>query len=321
MKLLLNVVFVLASSFLWSPVHVVADVIPVVPSCNKTYDSLTNWIPPLKVNNHYDGNPTQNNCTCTTAYYNLLSVCGICQRGEDAPVVLQGLNQALDSFEDGKNSLGIALSHFFSSIYKPQYSYPLPISPETAIPHWAFQDYSTATLAMFNMTLAQAQGDIPESLAPPTSTTALVTPTSNAGSKSEIKPGVIPGIVAGSLALLFMLGIGIGFRWLRQRRLAEQYQIGLHPEWSIYAANPYPLPATDATAKYQITSTKQAELQREREELAQSIHELRISRNGSTGRVGELLQTRVQEMEARMEWLTLELSRHIEPPAYENEME
>ncbi|KAF9067057.1 hypothetical protein BDP27DRAFT_1449293 [Rhodocollybia butyracea] len=346
---LLSFVFVLASSSLWSPVRVGASLNPTVPKCNETYDDLADWslntleqspcqvagflgascssdggytIPPINGGLAYDVDVllpendlmAPNNCTCTSVFYTLISVCAICQ----------GASYLLWS------DWAANCTHSFLN-------YPLPVPPETAIPHWAFQDYSSqGTNAMFNMTLAQAQGDGPESSASPSSTTTSVTPTtSGASSKSEssssgskIKPGAISGIVAGSLALLLM--VGIGFRWLRRRRLAEQYQVVLNPEWSLYAASPFPLPVTDAAAKHQVASTKQAELQQEREELAQSIYDLQTSRlamqmeqpsgNGSTGVAGELLQARMLEMEARMERLTSELSRHIEPPAYENGM-
>ncbi|KAF9067056.1 hypothetical protein BDP27DRAFT_1365164 [Rhodocollybia butyracea] len=271
--LLFDFVFTLASFSLWSLERVGANLKPNVPNCNET---TTIWLIGWSLN-------SLNQSPCQVAGF-LAAAC---------VELMEVVTVAMNCTET-------------STAY-----YPLPVPPETAIPHWAFQDYSIILsfgFSKFNNCIRY------------TYHLQCSSKSESSSSGSKIKPGAISGIVAGSLALLFMVGIGIGFRWLWRRRLAEQYQVGLNPEWSLY----------DVAAKHQITSTKQAELQQEREELAQRIYDLQTSQlemqmeqpsgNGSTGIAGELLQTRMLEMEARMERLTSELSRHIEPPAYENGM-
>ncbi|KAF9058344.1 hypothetical protein BDP27DRAFT_1372773 [Rhodocollybia butyracea] len=305
---------------------------------------------------------------------------------------------------DGQHGLQIVPQHTMLGALKSSfclekiyriYSYPNPIPSETAIPQWAFQTYSQDPDATLNITLAEAEADLPESFGPqavsptgtapplkappsPTSTaspsstsmapprsasaaspssttsavpsssssTALSSSASNAppkptGSESGTgKPNnamtsssnlskkalrLIVGGVIGALTLLFLLGLGLW--WLRKRkRRREQNQAKTKSE-SVYTTIPSVLLSVEDSTMLEVTSTERRELQ-QRTELVQSIHgpqQSQFTRQSTTdesidldtGSARDPLQSRIQEIEARMENFMTEMGRYIQPPAYE----
>ncbi|KAI9571579.1 hypothetical protein HD554DRAFT_1790893 [Boletus coccyginus] len=161
-------------------------------------------IDPLPTGYHYtgpDANQT-NQCQCSSVTYNTISACGLCQ------------NRTIISWSVWYTNCTTLYPGFF----------PLDIPTGTAVPQWAFQDVTTSDL--FNVTLAQSVGDIPESTAPnsaqstgsvnPASTvasaslTALPSPTgtgtTSSGSSSSTA-AIVGGVVGGVAGLALIAGV------------------------------------------------------------------------------------------------------------------
>ncbi|KAF9058346.1 hypothetical protein BDP27DRAFT_595783 [Rhodocollybia butyracea] len=314
-------------------------------SCSNGTYYIPDILTPQKYNNALG---PLNNCTCSSVFYSALSACASCQ------------GTGYSTWPEWHSICAIVFVT----------DYPNAVPPDTAIPLWAFQEYSADPKATFNITLAQAQGDLPEetpralgssastapsrststaslrststgllsstNVAPPSSTsTPSPKPTgseSGAGkpnntmisssNTSKKKLGEILGGAIGTLALLLGLGLGLWWLWKRKGR-TEQKLAGTN---SIHRMIPYVPQATDSTR--QLTSTKRAEVQQRTEELVQSMRELRQSQvtvqpvdesnDLNTGTARDPLQSRIQQIEARMENFMTEMSQYIQPPAYEN---
>ncbi|KAF9058338.1 hypothetical protein BDP27DRAFT_1432986 [Rhodocollybia butyracea] len=207
--------------------------------------------------------------------------------------------------------------------------------------------------ATFNITLAQAQGgglciprslkpvyqtacslDFPESSAsassststaplsstPPSSaSTAPLKPTAMISSSNTSKKTELGAIVGGVIGTLTLLGLGL-WLWKRTRHTEQKQR-------TVYITNPYTLTDEDNTG--QLTTIKRGKLQQRSEELVQSMRELQQSQVtaqpvsessdlNAAGTTRDPLQTWIQAIETRMENLTTEMSRYIQPPAYEN---
>lgn len=167
----------------------------------------------LDPNTHYVGPYVDeaNPCECSTVTYSLISACSICQ-----------------------NRTYIAWSSWSTNCSTVYPGYPESIPTGTAIPQWAYQD--VVTTDDFNVTLAQAVGDSPESTAttapatatsvstttgvvasltaaPSSSTTSLSQPSSKSTNTSAIVGGAVGGVVG----LAAIAGLATWF-FLRRRR-------------------------------------------------------------------------------------------------------
>lgn len=148
----------------------------------------------------------QNNCTCSSVYYNALSACAGCQGADWL------------TWGEWKTNC--------STVYLV---YPNPIPSGTAVPNWAFQSLSDAT--SFNATEAQRAGDLPESTAPASPTSSLSSPTAGSSTsaaatssssssnngKSKSNAGAIAGGVVGGLVFVGAVAI-LAFLLVRSRR-------------------------------------------------------------------------------------------------------
>ncbi|KAF9068754.1 hypothetical protein BDP27DRAFT_1402993 [Rhodocollybia butyracea] len=212
MPLPLGFVLALATSLFWLPVQAIPPI--NVPACSLQLPSPLNanslgqspcqvagylgavctsedvyMIPPVDAALEYTL-PVLSavNCTCSTAYYSVLSACAACQGAV-----------YLTWSEYSSNC---------STVYTTEY--PNPVPPETAIPHWAFQSYADPG-ATFNIDLAVAQGG--EFYFHP------YTPeTTASSSKKKSEAGPIAGGVVGGVALLSLLAVGVVFYRRRGRQ-------------------------------------------------------------------------------------------------------
>ncbi|KAF9058343.1 hypothetical protein BDP27DRAFT_595734 [Rhodocollybia butyracea] len=223
-----------------SPCQVAGYLGAVCTNGSSTLVSITN------TTDMYTGPSVPTNCTCSTVYYSALSACSSCQGAEYV--------------------IWMEWSKTCNVTYNA--SYPNPVPPETAIPHWAFQSYSQDYGASFNIELAQAQGDLPESTF--TSEPNAATSSSSTSKNTELGAKVVGGVI-GTLALLVMLNwLGL---WLQRRKWRAE-ELKQAETSSISDTIPYGPPATDNPRQLRPPSTNRAEwaeLQRRTEELVQSI--------------------------------------------------
>ncbi|KAF8122179.1 hypothetical protein EV363DRAFT_1361488 [Boletus edulis] len=98
-------------------------------------------VPAIPPTFHYNGPYGQSTCECSSVTYNAISACAICQNATET-------NWSLWNFN-------------CSTVY-PGF-YPPGIPSGTALPQWMFQDVTKTDV--FNATLAQSVGDLPESTA------------------------------------------------------------------------------------------------------------------------------------------------------------
>jgi len=141
---------------------------------------------------------------------------------------------------------------------KDQYitQYPGIIPPNTAVPHWAYLNYTKADI--FDPVLAKAAGG-PESLSPvpptlsvsdgqtssptsPSGTRVLSSTTgpsptqeSNNGGRKPSHVGAIVGGVIGGLAALTVAGVGT---WIFRRKRATVHSDGDHPDYTKVSTDP-----------------------------------------------------------------------------------
>ncbi|KIK71604.1 hypothetical protein GYMLUDRAFT_79604 [Collybiopsis luxurians FD-317 M1] len=148
------------------------------------------------------------NCTCSSVYYSTLSACAqACQGGEFVPWNEWVSNCTLPQ-------------HVFNGFY------PETIPAGTAVPHWAYQSYTTDNSSTFNVSLAQQLGDSPESSATlgPTNTqsspSSATSSSSSSNSKGKSEAGAIAGGVVGGLAFLAIVAILILLLVRQKRRKA-----------------------------------------------------------------------------------------------------
>ncbi|KAF9068757.1 hypothetical protein BDP27DRAFT_1326560 [Rhodocollybia butyracea] len=167
-------------------------------------------------------NTLANNCTCSTVYYSVISACAA---------------SMLDSIG--------------SKPYKP-YSYPNPVPPQTAIPHWAFQSYNGPN-ATFNVANAVALGELPESAAPssasstsgPGASNTPASTSSSSGGKSEA--GAIAGGVVGGLAFISLLAVGVVFYRRRRQENRSSEPILDGADMQMATPTPFVLPSSSST--------------------------------------------------------------------------
>ncbi|KZS96129.1 hypothetical protein SISNIDRAFT_451821 [Sistotremastrum niveocremeum HHB9708] len=183
-----------------SPCLVAAD-LGAVCSSTGTYT-----VPALGAGQFYTPSTADTHCECSTVTYSLLAACSLCQ----------GQTPSTWTFYD-ENCTSISPSVF-----------PLPIPSGVTVPHWAFQDVNSS--GNFNATLAQADGDSPESTAPAPSSTSTSSSSSTSsqsssssgssgGSSSGHKSntGAIAGGVVGGVVALLLIGL-LAFFFMRKRR-------------------------------------------------------------------------------------------------------
>ncbi|KAF9068759.1 hypothetical protein BDP27DRAFT_1326569 [Rhodocollybia butyracea] len=195
--------------------------------CNSN-NSFT--ILPIVAGDSYN-NSLADNCTCSTVYYSVLSACAACQGVE---------SQTWSEW----SSLSCG-----STVYT---GYPNPVPPGTAIPHWAFQNY-TAPGATFNVTVAEAQGDSPESVAPssasstsgPGASNTPASTSSSSGGKSEA--GAIAGGVVGGLAFISLLAVGVVFYRRRRQDNRSSEPILDGADMQMATPTPFVLPGSSST--------------------------------------------------------------------------
>lgn len=198
-------------------------------------------VDPLDPNTHYVGPYVDeaNACECSTVTYSLISACSICQ-----------------------NRTYIAWSSWSFNCSTVYPGYPENVPSGTAVPQWAYQDVITTDL--FNVTLAQAVGDNPESTATKapatasgvsttTSVSAVLTAspsssaTSQPTSKSNNTGAIVGGAIGGVVALAAIAGLAIWFRRRRQVTPASAMYDGAPPPVtnSVYmGSSPFTSPAT-----------------------------------------------------------------------------
>ncbi|KAG9318849.1 hypothetical protein JVU11DRAFT_954 [Chiua virens] len=116
----------------------------------------------LPLNTHYIGPSAgeSNACQCSSVTYNTISACGLCQ------------NRTIIGWSAWNTNC--------STVYLGVFTSGVPSG--TAVPQWAFQDVTTSN--SFNVTLAQATGDNPESTASNPQSTATNAATSSTTSVS-----------------------------------------------------------------------------------------------------------------------------------------
>ncbi|KAI6109518.1 hypothetical protein EDD16DRAFT_673721 [Pisolithus croceorrhizus] len=165
----------------------------------------------LQPNTHYVGPYTDqaNACECNTVTYSLISACSICQ-----------------------NSTYIAWSSWSYNCSTVYSGYPENIPTGTAVPQWAYQDVEPTD--DFNVTVAQAVGDSPESTATAAQSTVTSIPTATStaasltaapsssttsspqsASKSSNTGAIVGGAVGGVVGLAAIVGLAA---WLLLRR-------------------------------------------------------------------------------------------------------
>ncbi|KAF9647246.1 hypothetical protein BDM02DRAFT_3261818 [Thelephora ganbajun] len=170
----------------------------------------TNYVTPQR-------NSSAQKCQCNTVMYSLYMACTACQNVTTQPWTFW--------------------SQFCTDVYVTQYPQSIPV--DTAIPHWAFLNYTVQNA--FDPAAAKSAGGQPEVLAPVPSTVSLSSSSTSSGSSTMItedpiststgqgnhdqtnKPsnvGAIVGGVIGGLAVLAAFGVGIWI-FLRKRAIAR----------------------------------------------------------------------------------------------------
>ncbi|KAF8122168.1 hypothetical protein EV363DRAFT_858627 [Boletus edulis] len=146
-------------------------------------------VPAIPPNYHYNGPYAngQSTCECNSVTYNAFSACALCQNATET-------NWSLWSFNCSTTYPGF---------------YPPGIPSGTALPQWMFQDVMKTDV--FNATLAQSVGDLPESTANQAQSTPTPTPPSTptptpSGGGSKIG-AIVGGVVGGVVGLLFIVGL------------------------------------------------------------------------------------------------------------------
>lgn len=164
----------------------------------------TNYVSPQK-------NSSSKKCQCNTVQYSLYMACTACQN----------VTTQTWSF----------WSQFCDQVYVTQYPETIPSS--TAVPHWAYLNYTVGD--KFDPVTAKAAGGLPEVLAPVPSTISLSSTSSGSGStsmmvvstststgqgdnrKKSSNAGAIAGGVVAGLVALAAIGVGV---WIFLRRRA-----------------------------------------------------------------------------------------------------
>ncbi|KAH7929700.1 hypothetical protein BV22DRAFT_1002169 [Leucogyrophana mollusca] len=177
-------------------------------------DFSVNSIPP---DSEYVG-PTvklANPCQCSTITYSMISACSLCQ--------------------NNTNEIWSTWSFNCSTIYT-NCSFPYDIPTGTAVPKWAYLNVLPSDY--FNITLAQAAGDSPESTATRVQSTGGIPPSSSApatstfhttgtpsapaqstsSGSSSSHAGPIAGGVVGGVVALAAIGAALAFYFVRRRR-------------------------------------------------------------------------------------------------------
>jgi len=151
-------------------------------------------------------------CDCNTVMYSLTMACTSCQ--------LSGVYSWLQWIPQ------------CTSVYITQY--PVNISQGTAVPHWAYYNWTSLPTETYNDTVAMSIGRDPEELPPRTTSVSGGTLTSGqpgpTRSSSPKNVGAIVGGVVGSVVPLTILGIILCLYIGKQRRRrARQQQPRLIP--------------------------------------------------------------------------------------------
>ncbi|KAF9791938.1 hypothetical protein BJ322DRAFT_1026287 [Thelephora terrestris] len=171
----------------------------------------TNYVTPQK-------NSTAEKCQCNTVMFSLYMACTGCQ------------NVTTQSWS--------FWSQFCDQVYVTAYPQSIPLN--TAVPHWAYLNYTTGN--MFDPVAAKAAGGLPEMLAAVPSTVSLsststgsrssmmVVPTTGQGdnNKKKSNAGAIAGGVIGGLLALAAIVVGL---WIFLRRRALARGDGYHSDY------------------------------------------------------------------------------------------
>ncbi|KAG1756665.1 uncharacterized protein EDB91DRAFT_1261638 [Suillus paluster] len=180
---------------------------------------------PLPAGTHYAAPEVTeaNACECSTVVYSLISACGDCQN-------------------------------------RTFLRYPYNIPSGTLVPNWAYLNVTSGS-GTFDATLAQADGDSPESSATTAQSTGTAThsttvsgslttpPTTATGSSATSNVGAIAGgVIGGVVGLAAIVGLAAWF-FVKRRRSSKApsaafSDIGGGPGYtqSVYSANPHPFP-------------------------------------------------------------------------------
>ncbi|KIJ69050.1 hypothetical protein HYDPIDRAFT_164720 [Hydnomerulius pinastri MD-312] len=173
-------------------------------------------VDPLPVSTHYVGPDAdeQNGCQCSSVTYSAISACGLCQ------------NRTIIGWSSWDLNC--------TTVYPSAFPYDIPSG--TAVPEWAYQDVTTSD--MFNVTLAQAVGDTPESTATHVQSTGSIIPsttgsvpasltntpaptqTQSGGSgsgKSSNTGAIAGGVVGGIVGLAAIVGVIVYFVMKKKR--------------------------------------------------------------------------------------------------------
>jgi len=144
-------------------------------------------------------------CGCNTVVYSLVSACGACQN-VSSPAFINWT-----SWEENCGQIA------------PFGTFPENISPSTAVPHWAYLNFTNPG---FDVAQAQAAGDSPESTSTPAATPTAPgssgspsTPSTPAPTGHKSNTGAIAGGVVGGIVGLVALA---GLVWVILRRRQPQ---------------------------------------------------------------------------------------------------
>jgi len=156
-------------------------------------------VPILFTGQHYSPSDNPGPCECSTVMYSMISACAACQNGD------------IDSYQDYKSNC--------TNTPSPG-TFPFTIPRGTAVPHWAF-DTSVASTNRFNVTLAQQEGDSPESIASAATSSSNApagTAPAPANHKKSTPIGAIVGGAVGGVVVLGLIGALIAFFMIRSKK-------------------------------------------------------------------------------------------------------
>ncbi|KAF5343927.1 hypothetical protein D9758_012121 [Tetrapyrgos nigripes] len=187
-------------------------------------------IPPITPSHFYSatqaGKTTE--CICSTVYFTLLTICGVCQGVDSLPWTTYSANCTAKTVSDGNVSD----------------SFPVPIPPGVDIPHWAFtpllQNGSIDPLRIRADTQPDVTGTTSSTTSTPATPSSPVTTSSPAPSQSQAsdsagsggggtKPnaGAIAGGIVGGVVLLALLA-ALAF-FIRRRNQNNSRGLGATP--------------------------------------------------------------------------------------------
>ncbi|KAG2353714.1 hypothetical protein BDR07DRAFT_686701 [Suillus spraguei] len=223
-------------------------------------------IDPLPPGSFYYAPPSvvgANLCECNTVTYSMISACSVCQNGSymSWSSWSSGCNNQMSIGESVRKVVDILQAFLIHLINR----YPLDIPAGTKVPNWA---YLSVTGGGFNSTVAQSDGDLPESTATgvPSTTTVIYSttlpaslttvyssyssssftttgPSTTSSSTSSHVGAIAGGVVGGIAGAAVIIGLATWF-FVKRYRASTTLSAGIsnvdgHPghTQSVYSTN------------------------------------------------------------------------------------